>query len=137
MAKLPPSSSAVKSPTAPERTSLGLSSRQAALLAYSAGWISGVLVLWLEARDRPSRWHAAQSVIGFGLLSLLGAVMLGIAAIGLLSSLTLFRVGLWGAQAIVVIGLLLWAWSMAKVAFGGVPRWPLPADRLARLAEPR
>ena len=136
MAKLPAQPSAAKALTAPERTSLGLTSRQAALLAYSAGWISGVLVLWLEARDRPSRWHAAQSVIGFGVLSLLGAVMLGIAAIGLLSSLTLFRVGLWGAQAIVVVGLLLWAWSMARVALGGVPRWPLPAGRVDRLAEP-
>ena len=137
MAKLPAQSSAVKSPTAPERTSLGLTSRQAALLAYSAGWISGVLVLWLEARDRPSRWHAAQSVLGFGMLSLLAAATLGVAVIGLLSSLTLFRVGLWATQIIVGIGFGFWAWSLARVAFGGAPRWPLLGDRVDRLAEPR
>ncbi|WP_396624195.1 hypothetical protein [Luteitalea sp.] len=136
MAKLPARPSGPALPTAPERTSLGLTPRQAALLAYSAGWISGVLVLWLESRDRPSRWHAAQSVLGFGVLSVIGAFTLGIAAIGLLSSLALFRAGLWATQGIVVIGLLLWAWSLAKVAVGGVPRWPMLGDRVDRLAEP-
>ncbi|BCS34516.1 hypothetical protein TBR22_A37440 [Luteitalea sp. TBR-22] len=136
MAKLPAQSSAVRTPTAPERTSLGLTSRQAALLAYSAGWISGVLVLWLEARDRPSRWHAAQSVLGFGVLSLLGVATLGVAAVGLLSSLALFRVGVWATQFIVVVGFGFWAWSLARVALGGTPRWPLLGDRVDRLAEP-
>jgi hypothetical protein len=66
----------------------------------------------------------------------IGAFTLGIAAIGLLSSLALFRAGLWATQGIVVIGLLLWAWSLAKVAVGGVPRWPMLGDRVDRLAEP-
>lgn len=136
MAKLPTRPSGSALPAAPERTSLGLTPRQAALLAYSAGWISGVLVLWLESRDRSSRWHAAQSVLGFGALSVIGAFTLGLAAIGLLSSLTLFRAGLWATQGTVAVGLLLWAWSLAKVAVGGVPRWPLLGARVDRLADP-
>jgi len=118
-------------------TSLGLSRRQATLLAYSAGWVSGLLVLWLEARDRETRWHAAQSVLGFGALALLGILLLGIAAIGLLSSLALFRAGVWAAQGVVLVGLALWVWSMARVALGGTPRWPLLGARADRLADSR
>ena len=50
-------------------TSLGLNRKRAAILAYSAGWVTGLLVLWLEGRDHETRWHAAQSVLGFGALT--------------------------------------------------------------------
>jgi uncharacterized membrane protein len=116
-------------------TSLGLSRRKAAILAYSAGWITGLLVLWLEGEDRETRWHAAQSVLGFGILTLLAGACLGVATIGILSSLTVFRMGLWAAQGVVLVGLLLWLWSMIQVALGGTPRWPLIGARADRLAE--
>jgi uncharacterized membrane protein len=118
-------------------TSLGLSRRRAALLAYSAGWVTGLLVLWFESRDGETRWHAAQAVLGFGALALLTVLLLGMAAIGLISSLALFRVGVGAAQGLVVIGLGAWVWSMVTVALGGTPRWPLIGDRAARLADPK
>jgi uncharacterized membrane protein len=116
-------------------TSLGLSRRKAAILAYSAGWITGLLVLWLEGEDHETRWHAAQSVLGFGALTLLAGACLGVSTIGILSSLTVFRIGLWAAQGVVLVGLLLWLWLMAQVAVGGTPRWPLIGARADRLAE--
>lgn len=115
-------------------TSIGLSRKQAALVAYSAGCITGLLILWLEGRDAETRWHAAQSVLGFGVLAVVGLVLLGVAAIGLLSSLALFRVGLWATQGLVVLGVGLWLWSLVHVALGGTPRWPLIASRADRLA---
>jgi uncharacterized membrane protein len=127
---------ASSSPPARE-TTIGLSRRRASVLAYSAGWISGLLVLWLEGQDHETRWHAAQSVLGFGILTVLTCGCLGIAGIGLLSSLTTFRIGLWAAQGVVLVGALLWAWSMLQVSFGGTPRWPFigaRADRLASLS---
>ena len=116
-------------------TSIGLSRRRASILAYSAGWLSGWLVLWLEGQDHETRWHAAQSLLGFGALTILGCACLGVATIGILSSLAVFRIGLWATQGVVLLGALLWAWSMVQVALGGTPRWPLigaRADRLAR-----
>jgi uncharacterized membrane protein len=115
-------------------TSLGLSRRQAILLAYSAGWITGLLVLWLESRDRETRWHAAQSVLGFGALTIIGFLLLAVAAVGMLSSLALFRAGLWAAQGLVVIGLAFWVWLVVRVAFGGDPHWPGLGGRVERLA---
>ena len=118
-------------------TSLGLSPKQAALFAYSAGCITGLLVLWLEGRDAETRWHAAQSVLGFGALTVVGLLVLGVAGVGILSSLALFRASLWAAQVLLVVGFALWAWSMARVAFGGTPRWPLIGSRVERLAGKR
>jgi uncharacterized membrane protein len=118
---------------APE-TSLGVSRRKACVFAYSAGWISGLVVLWLEGRDAETRRHAAQAVLGFGLLTLLGAACLALEVLGILTSLTLFRIGLWAAQAVVLVGVVLWGWSLVRVAFGGSPRWPLIGARAERLA---
>lgn len=121
------------SPPAVE-TSIGLTRKQAAILAYSAGWITGVLVLWLEGRDRETRWHAAQSTLGFGALTLVGVLLLGVAAVGLLSSLTIFRIGVWATQGLVIVGAGLWAWSLLRVALGGTPHWPFIGSRVDRLA---
>lgn len=116
------------------RTSIGLSRRGASLLAYSAGWISGLLVLWFEARDREVRFHAAQSVLTFGALSLVGVLLALLAFAGLISSLTLFRSSLWAAQALTVLGVVLWLYAIGRVALGGTPRWPGVAARADRLA---
>ena len=118
----------------PGRSSLGLTTKQASLLAYSAGWISGLVLLTLEARDREVRWHAAQSFVGFGVLTVVGVVLLALAGISLFSSLMLFRVCLWAAQALVAVGLLLWLWSLMQVALGRSPRWPFSGGRVDRIA---
>ena len=109
---------------APAITALGVTRRQASLLAYSAGWISGLVILTLEPSDREVRWHAAQSLLGFGCLTIVAVALLGLAGLSLFTSLTLFRVCLWAAQALIAIGLLLWIWSLAQVARGREPRWP-------------
>ncbi len=113
-------------------SSLGLTTRQGALLAYSAGWVSGLALLTLESRDRDVRWHAAQSLLGFGALTILGAVFLAVAGLSLFTSLTMFRIFLWASQLLIVAGLLLWAWSLVQVARGRSPRWPLIAARVDR-----
>lgn len=42
----------------------------AAALCYVGGWISGIVFLVLEQKDRTIRFHALQSIIIFGILSL-------------------------------------------------------------------
>ena len=117
-------------------TSLGLSRKRAALLAYSAGWVTGLLVLWLEGRDRDTRWHAAQSVLGFGALTVLGCACLGVAASGSCrrsrSSASASGRRRASSSSACCCGL----WSMAQVALGGTPRWPLIGARVDRLADP-
>lgn len=114
--------------------SVPLSPRQASLLAYSAGWVSGLLLLVLESREREVRWHAAQSFLGFGLLTLLAGTLLLIGAVSLFSSIAVFRACVWAAQGIVVAGVVLWLTSLVQVARGRRFRWPLIARRVEQLA---
>ncbi len=51
-------------------TTLGLDVRLERVLAYAFGWVSGILLFFLE-KNRNVRWHAAQSMVTFGSLSIL------------------------------------------------------------------
>ena len=51
-------------------TSLGMNVRLERVLAYAFGWVSGLLLFFLE-KNRNVRWHAAQSMVTFGTFSIL------------------------------------------------------------------
>ena len=51
-------------------TTLGLDERTERVLAYLLFWVSGLVLLFVEKNKRV-RWHAMQSVLTFGTLSLL------------------------------------------------------------------
>lgn len=51
-------------------TSVGLDERIERVLAYAFGWLSGLILFFLE-KNRNVRWHAAQSMVTFGTLSIL------------------------------------------------------------------
>jgi uncharacterized membrane protein len=56
-------------------TSLGIPERWERVLAYVFGWISGLILLLIEHRNQTVRRHAAQSVVIFGALSLIGLAL--------------------------------------------------------------
>jgi uncharacterized membrane protein len=112
-------------PTPLDVATLPLSDRAATLLAYSAGWLSGWLVLTLEGRRAHVRVHAAQAFIGFGLLALLSGTLLVLAGASLFVSVGLFRALLWATQAVIVVGVVLWVAAMVQAARGVDWRWPV------------
>ncbi|MBV9229466.1 MAG: hypothetical protein JOZ18_09155 [Chloroflexi bacterium] len=57
-----------------ERTSMGIKARTAGWLSYLFGWVSGLVILLLERDNRFARFHAMQSLLFFGGLSLLEGV---------------------------------------------------------------
>ena len=57
-----------------ERTSMGMRARTAGLLCYVFGWIGGLVFLLLERENRFVRFHAMQSLLFFGTMSILGWV---------------------------------------------------------------
>ena len=63
--------------TQPAGTSTGLAPNVAALLCYVGGWISGVIFLVLEQKNRFVRFHAIQSIITFGTITVAG-ILLGL-----------------------------------------------------------
>jgi len=58
-----------------ERTTLGIPPNLAAALAYLLAWVSGIIVLLIEKENRYVRFHAAQSVLVFGGLTVLGMLL--------------------------------------------------------------
>jgi uncharacterized membrane protein len=55
-------------------TSTGLQENIAALLCYVLGWISGLIFFLIEPNNRFIRFHAMQSIIVFGIFTLLSII---------------------------------------------------------------
>jgi uncharacterized membrane protein len=112
-------------------TTLGLGERLERVLAYAFFWVSGLL-LFLFEKNRNVRWHAVQSMITFGLLSLL---MFGVSILkGLLSwipilgLLTSFGLGLllnilWWTWLILWVWLMVMAWLRPDYRLPFISQW--------------
>lgn len=114
-------------------SSLGLSSRSAATLAYSGWWVTGVIVWWLERSDRSARFHAAQAIVTFGLIALLVALFGVLAAASLSFLPAAFGFFLSAAAGTWLAGVVLWGVAMWKAAGGHEWRIPVAADWAERL----
>lgn len=57
------------------KTSTGLDENVAGLLCYVLGWISGLVFFLIEKENKFVRFHALQSIIAFGVLTLAGIVV--------------------------------------------------------------
>lgn len=54
-----------------EKTSTGLNENVAGLLCYVLGWISGLVFLLIERENKFVRFHALQSIVVFGALTVI------------------------------------------------------------------
>lgn len=90
-----------------EKSSTGLNVNTAALLCYVLGWISGLVFFILEKDSKFVRFHALQSIIVFGILSLASSVFSWLPFIG----------NILGA-AVGVVALVLWIVLMVKASKG-------------------
>jgi uncharacterized membrane protein len=64
------------------RTASGLDANVAAALAYAVGWVTGAAFLLFEPDNKFVRFHALQSIIVFGALSLAWMIALSIPFLG-------------------------------------------------------
>ena len=64
------------------QSSTGLAENTAGLLCYALAWVSGIIFILLERESDFVRFHAVQSIIVFGALSVVGAVLDWIPVIG-------------------------------------------------------
>ena len=66
------------------KSSTGLNENLAGLLCYILGWVSGIVFILLERESKFVKFHAVQSIIIFGVLSLLNSVLGWIPVLGLI-----------------------------------------------------
>jgi len=58
-----------------EKSSTGLTTNDGATLCYVVGWISGLVFLIIETKDRVVRFHAMQAIVVFGSLHIVMMVL--------------------------------------------------------------
>lgn len=103
--------------TEPAGTSTGLSPNIAGLLCYVGVWISGIIFLVLEQRNKFVRFHAAQSIIVFGTLTVAG-IILGLIPV----------VGVAFYSIIGIIGFIVWIIMIVKASSGEWYKLPWAGD---------
>ena len=123
-----------EAPVSAGGSSTGLDPRVASVVAYSAWWVTGLIFLALERSDDAVRFHAAQSVVVFGLASAVIALAFGAALPLVLVSGDVVRVLMAVANVTWLMAVGLWAWLVYKAASG--ERWCVPglAPLVAALA---
>jgi len=103
--------------TAPAGTSTGLSPNTAGLLCYVGIWISGIIFFVLEQKNRFVRFHAAQSIVVFGTITVVG-VILGLIPV----------VGNAFSTIIGIIGFIIWIIMIVKASSGEWYKLPWAGD---------
>jgi uncharacterized membrane protein len=106
----------------PATTSAGMDKKTAATLSYLAGWVTGLIFLFLAKQNDPDvRYHAAQSTVFFGGLTVL-RIVFGIftmvSGIGFVFSILNFLVTL-----LIIAG---WIFSLYKAWTGNGARFTYP-----------
>lgn len=99
------------------KTSSGMNQNVAGLLCYVAGWITGLIFFLIEKENRFVRFHAMQSIITFGGLTVL---FIGLGMIPFVNLVLLPILGL--------VQLVLWIVLMVKAYQGQLFKLPVIGD---------
>ena len=99
------------------KTATDLDENIAGLLCYVLGWISGIVFVILEPKNKFVRFHAIQSIIVFGAISVAFAILSWLPFIGFV-----FFWILW------VCWLILWIVLMLKAYQGKKYKLPVSGD---------
>lgn len=95
-------------------SSIDLEPNVAGLLCYLGFWITGIIFLVIEQKNRFVRFHALQSIITFGALAVVGVILGLIPYVG----------GFFGS-VIGIISIVLWIILMVKAHQGELYKVPL------------
>jgi uncharacterized membrane protein len=105
-----------------QKTASGLDANVAGALAYALGWITGVGFLLTEPENRFVRFHAVQSTIVFGALSVLCILLQSIPLHGKLLAVFL----------VIPASAILWLILMFKAYQGELFKLPVVGDAAER-----
>lgn len=108
-------------PSAPEASrpgsTMNMDQNVAGLLCYLVGWITGLIFYLMEKENKFVRFHAMQSIVVFGTLTVL-SIVLGVIPV----------VGVVLGPIIGILGLVLWILLMVKAYQGEKFKLPVAGD---------
>lgn len=95
-----------------------------AALSYLLGFVTGVIILFVERDDKYVRFHAMQSTVIFGGLFVINLILSivfgGLTFLGFLATAV--------NSIITVVAIIVWIVSMIKAYQGVVFKWPIAGD---------
>ena len=100
-----------------QKASMGMEQNVAGLLCYLVGWITGLVFFLMEKENRFVRFHAMQSIVVFGALTVVSLILGVIPVIGWIVS---WLVG--------VLALILWIVLMVKAYQNEMYKLPWAGD---------
>ncbi len=115
-------------------TSTGVDARLASVLCYAGWWVTGLVFLFAERRDTTVRFHAAQSLVVFGLLSAALFLCGGASAVAFFVAAPTFQMVQAIGNALWFAAVLLWLFLLVKTWQGETWRVPLFGDLALKLA---
>jgi uncharacterized membrane protein len=118
------------------KSSTGMQPNVAGLLCYVLGWITGLVFFLIEKENKFVRFHAAQSLVVFGALTVL-QIALGIFS-GILVAIHLYvllPVFTMLYPLIGLAGLVLWILLMVKAYQGEMFKLPIAGDMAEKMSE--
>jgi uncharacterized membrane protein len=98
-----------------EKTSTGLDANLAAALSYLVGFVSGIVFLVIEKENRFVRFHALQSVLAFGAITLLWVLLNAVPLLGFVL----------GVLVIIPGSAIIWLFLMFKAYQGEEFKLPI------------
>jgi uncharacterized membrane protein len=107
-------------PEVNEKSSTGLTPNMAGLVCYLFGWITGLIFIFMEKESKFVRFHAVQSIIVFGALTVVEIILWIIWFIPFLGWIlgTIFWIGT----------VIIWVFLMYKAYQGEKFKMPIAGD---------
>jgi uncharacterized membrane protein len=100
----------------------GIDKKTGAILSYLLWWITGIIFLFVGKNDPDVKFHAAQSTIFFGSISIIGFILRQVSFItggfGIILGLVSF--------AIWLFGVIVWVICLLRANSGGGARFEIP-----------
>lgn len=104
--------------TQTQKTTSGLDPNVAAALSYALGWVTGLIFYLTEPENREVRFHAMQSIVVFGALSLICVLLQVIPLLGILMVVFL----------VIPVSAIIWLFLMFKAYNGEHFKLPIAGD---------
>ena len=114
-------------------TSTGVDARLSALLSYTAWWLSALVFLAIEQEHRGVRFHAAQSLVLFGSLSLLIFTLSAVSVGMLVVSAAAYQAARLVVYLVWIGAVGLWLLLLFRTYKGETWRVPFAADLAERI----
>jgi uncharacterized membrane protein len=117
-----------------ELTSIGIRARTAGWLSYLFGWVTGLIFFLLEKENRFVRFHAMQSMLFFGGISILEGIIRFFEMQSNYTIMHLYGVGLF-SSVLGLVSLIMWIVLMVRASKGIYYKLPFIGDFADKLID--